>query len=640
MISLKEKTSMLPYKLWVLISAWLTCTGWGLSLIKQLNAVGYVVSLILFAGAFTWWVQSCSTSERWIKRGLFVRLRKRFRKPIPLIYMVCLLAAILGGTLYAPTNYDALCYRLPRILHWWSEGGWHWIGGINDRMDFSATGFEWLMAPTLILFKTDRFLFLINVISYALLPGLIYSVLVGLSIRRRVAWYWMWILPTAYCFALQAGSIGNDMFATVYFLASAAFALRAVRNSSWPDAAFSLLAAGLMTGAKATNLPLLLPLVILMIPLKGILLRRPVSLAGILLICIFSSFIQTAISNSFYSGTWGGDKDNLHRVQISNPIAGVIGNSLQVTIGALAPPIFPAAKLFNKKSEELLTHPPLSDIKKNFPRLELILGEMVMEEGAGLGLGITILLIISLMAGFFIKGRWYIISSKNAFIFGLLTWVALAAFMAKLGSESAARLAAPYYAGIVIPLLALRSQGLLVAKIWWRLLAMACALSVVPALLLNPARPLIPVKTILATAKACGLNGSAIQRVEKVYGAYGNRNDQLKEVRLHLPLGSKVIGFSGTADESEYSFWKPLEGRKVTDLNPTDGKMPDLDGVDVIVGSEWGINDRYRMKADELAARVYGKILWRKKIAIMAGREPQEWNVITPIDGQAFRVTK
>jgi len=57
----------------------------------------------------------------------------------------------------------------------------------------------------------------------------------------------------------------------------------------------------------------------------------------------------------------------------------------------------------------------------------------------------------------------------------------------------------------------------------------------------------------------------------------------------------------------------------------------------VIVGSEWGINDRYHMKADELAARVDGKILWREKIAIMAGRDPQEWYVITPIDGHAFR---
>jgi len=503
-------------------------------------------------------------------------------------------------------------------------------------MDFSATGFEWLMAPTLILFKSDRLLFLINVISYTLLPGLIYSAFTGLGISRRVAWFWMWLIPCAYCFVVQAGSIGNDTFAVVYFLSAIAFSLRAVKRSSWPDAAFSLLAAALMTGAKATNLPLLLPLVILIIPIKGILLRRPVSLSGILLICIFSSFIPTAISNSFYSGTWGGDKDNLHGVKISNPIAGVIGNSLQMTIGALAPPIFPAAKLFNKKSEELLNHPPLSDIKKDFPRLELSLGEMAVEEGAGLGLGITLLLIISLISGSFLKSGGRTIICKQSLLFGLLCWLALFAFMAKLGSESAARLAAPYYAGIVIPLLALRSQGLLIAKRWWRLLAAACAISVLPAVLLNPARPLLPVKIILATAKACGLNGAAIQRVEKVYGVYGNRNDQLEEVRLHLPPGAKVLGFAGIGNESEYSFWKPLGVRKIIDLKPIKGKIPSLQGLDAIVGSEFGINDRYHLTALELARTVQGSMIWEGRVAVMAGREPMSWYVIKPSNGNSF----
>ena len=627
---------MLPYKLWVLISAWLTCTGWGLSLIKQLNAVGYVVSLILFTGIYALRVRSCSTSVRWITRGLDVRLKKRFRKPLPLIYMVCLLAAILGGSLNAPTNYDALSYRVPRVLHWWASGGWHWIGGINERMDFSATGFEWLMAPTLILFKTDRFLFLINVISYALLPGLIYSAFTGLGISRRVAWCWMWILPTAYCFVLQAGSIGNDNTALVYFLSAIAFSLRAVKRSSWHDAAMALLAAALMTGAKATNLPLLLPLAILMIPLQGILLRRPVTLAVILLICIFSSFIPTAISNTFYSGTWGGDKDNIHGVKISNPIAGVVGNSLQVAIGALAPPIFPVAKLFNKKSEELLNIPPLCDVKRDFPRLELILGEMVMEEGSGLGLGITLLLIMSLMAGIFIKGRCDIISSKNAFIFGLLCWFALFAFMAKMGSEATARLAAPYYAGIVIPLLALRSQGLMVVKGWWRLLAVVCAISVLPAVLLNPARPLLPVQSLMGFAEKHHIFRSLTSRARTVYSVYAGRNDHLAPVREHMPAGTKTIGFAGTSDESEYSLWKPFGLRKIVDLKPINGRIPSLHGVDAIIGSEWGINDRYHLTATELARAVQGSLIWEGKVAVMAGREPMSWYVIKPKNGKSF----
>jgi hypothetical protein len=161
-----------------------------------------------------------------------------------------------------------------------------------------------------------------------------------------------------------------------------------------------------------------------------------------------------------------------------------------------------------------------------------------------------------------------------------------------------------------------------------------------PALLLNPSRPLIPVPILIATAKYCHVPESIVVRIRSVYSVYGNRSDSLAEIRGHLPTGSKTIGFAGTGNDSEYSFWKPLKGRNVTDLNPVDGKVPDLDSVEAIVGSEWGINDRYHMKADELAARIDGKILWREKIAIMAGREPQEWYVIAPIDGYAFRASK
>jgi hypothetical protein len=505
-------------------------------------------------------------------------------------------------------------------------------------MDYSATCFEWIAAPLLILFKTDRLLFLINLISYALLPGLIYSVLAGLGIQRRVVWCWMWILPTAYCFVLQAGSIGNDMFATVYFLASAAFALRAVRKASWSDAALSILAAGLMTGAKASNIPLLLPLAFLMLGMARILARKPWKSLVLIIVACGVSFMPIAVMNVRHTGDWTGDPSNSERMKISNPIAGLAGNLIQLSVGSLVPSVFPIAKSWNAASERLFEKEPLRSLRDQYPRVGLSAGEFATEEGAGIGLGILILCCVGL--AFSIGHRFQGGFSSPAMIFGLLSCVALAAFMAKLGSESAARLAAPYYVGIVIPLLALKSQGLLVAKRWWRLLAIACALSVMPALLLNPSRPLIPVPILIATAKYCHVPESIVVRIRSVYSVYGNRSDSLAEIRGHLPTGSKTIGFAGTGNDSEYSFWKPLKGRNVTDLNPVDGKVPDLDSVEAIVGSEWGINDRYHMKADELAARIDGKILWREKIAIMAGREPQEWYVIAPIDGYAFRASK
>ena len=185
---------MLPYTLWIILSAWLVCTGWILSACHQLSWWGYVVSLSLLAATLLLW-KRLGSNEVAKQKYFSVRfLQRRFRRPLPFVYGLCLLIAFIGGVLHAPNNYDALCYRLPRVLHWWSENQWHWIGGVNDRMDFSATGFEWLMAPLIILFKSDRLLFLINIIAYALLPGLIYLAFTQLGVARRVAWCWMWIL--------------------------------------------------------------------------------------------------------------------------------------------------------------------------------------------------------------------------------------------------------------------------------------------------------------------------------------------------------------------------------------------------------------------------------------------------------------
>src|SRR6185436_445815 len=98
--------------------------------------------------------------------------------------------------------------------------------------------------------------------------------------NRRVTWQWMWLLPTGYSFLLQAGSIGNDTFPAAYALAMLDFAARAWTSRRASDLWHSLLAASLMTGAKASNLPLLLPWAILIFPLLPILRRQLFSTAG------------------------------------------------------------------------------------------------------------------------------------------------------------------------------------------------------------------------------------------------------------------------------------------------------------------------------------------------------------------------
>src|SRR5208283_5640035 len=108
---------------------------------------------------------------------------------------------------------------------------------------------EWLTAPLLLFTKSDRALFLINFISFLLLPGLIFSLFTRLGVRARVAWQWMWLLPTGYTFLLQAGSAANDAFPTVYALAALDFACRAWASRRPAQLGLSALCAALLTGA-------------------------------------------------------------------------------------------------------------------------------------------------------------------------------------------------------------------------------------------------------------------------------------------------------------------------------------------------------------------------------------------------------
>jgi len=588
-------------------------------------------------------------------------------RPFPLIFLICLAGAFVGGALYAPTNYDGITYRLPRIFHWLSEERWHWISTWNGRMNYSATGFEWLMVPAFAIFRTDRLFFLINVISCALLPGLIYSGFTLLGISRRVAWAWMWLLPTGYCFVTQAGSIGNDSFAAVYFLAALVFGLRSWRSRSLFHVFLSLLASGLLTGAKASNIPLLLPIAIVLIPgiwrtLVGpCSLRTPTSararlplstsrsprpssfarfsgckllflkLAIVLLCSLLAalvSFAPLAIINIRQTGDWSGDPSNEGKMKLKNPVAGIVGNGLQLAAGCLAPPALPGAGTWNQFAKHLIESPSFSQLHINFPRLSLTLVELPTEEGAGLGLGITSLLIASVLGGICLRPRR--IQSRLALLVGLCCWIALGAYMAKLGSECTARLIAAYYPGLIIPVLALAPQARLVTHRWWKGVAILAGLSALIPLALAPPRPLFPVSALLNLAEKAGAPAAILQRAQTVYSVYGDRNDSLAVIRERLPASVKTIGFSGTSDESEISFWMPFGERTVVDLVPVNRKSPPLAGLDCVVGSTWGFNDRFGLTAQQFAEQAGWKIVWSDTIPTRAGSPPPRWFVIIP----------
>jgi len=304
----------------------------------------------------------------------------------------------LGGALYPPTNHTAFTYRIPRVLHWLAEGRWHWIHTTGYRMNDRACGIEWLEAPLLLFTRSDRTLFLLNFIPFLLLPGLTFSVFRRFGVKPRVAWFWMWLLPTGYTFLLQGGSAGNDTFPTVYALAAVDLACRGWANRRPSELWLSLVAAALLTGAKASNLPLLLPWAVVMA--AGLpLLRRQWAVALILIpIAAAASFLPTAVLNVLYCGDWSGLTLERSGMDLKDPWVGLWGNGLLFLKDNLVPPFFPAAGWWN---DSILAHLPrvvAGPLAANFENGFQQVKELPTEDWAGLGFGLSVLIGVSVLA--------------------------------------------------------------------------------------------------------------------------------------------------------------------------------------------------------------------------------------------------
>jgi len=505
------------------------------------------------------------------------RLRHRFRRAFPLAFLILAGLAFLGGALYAPSNYDGLTYRGPRILHWLAAGQWHWIHTIFPRVNARACGIEWVSAPVIAFTKTDRLLFLINIISFLLMPGLVYSVFTRLGVRRRVAWHWMWIVPSGYCFVLQAGSLGNDLFGAPFVLAALDFALRAKISRSSLDLFASLLAVALMTSAKTSDLPLLLPWGLAIFPTWRLWFRRPLRLAVVCLIAFGASFLPTAMLNAYYCGDWTGWKAEGTSVK-NDPLVRLTGNVIFVPLQNLVPPVFPQANRWNQMVPARLPASFHSRFQQTVVEpgiAEFRLEEMQIEENAGLGLGICWLVIISVTAVVWQRRaefcRWRLPAGEACWLAGLrwTPWVSLLALLSQSEVYPIARILAPYYSVLLPGFLALPGQEKLLCRRWWRAAAAAVFLMAGILLVLSPPRPLFPARTIFAALLAHHPQSPGLERAETVYTVYHNRSEAFAPVLARLPPDLKVLGLF-TYDDPETSLWRPFGSRRIEHICPGD----------------------------------------------------------------------
>jgi hypothetical protein len=571
--------------LWLVAAVCFNCLGWLLTAARCLNPTSYAVALGMLgigAGIFL--------KKNW-SRFVLQKIWRRGRRPLAAVFFVVAGLVIFSGCLYPPTNYDALTYRLPRVLNWLNAEKWFWIPTTNTRMNFSGLAWEWTALPLLAVLKSDRLLFLINGLGFLLMPGLLFSIFRRLGIAGRVAWNWMWVLPLAYGYVTQAGSIGNDLTGTLFFLCSIFFGLEARRSGRASDVWLAIWAAALLSSTKLSNLPLSLPCLLAVAPaLKHLRKSIPRSLVawGIALLI---SAAPIMILNQRYSGHWAGDPENKAQVQVANPVAALLGNSILLAEQTFMPPVLPAAQKINQQLINRL--PPAGDqlLRQQFPRFYLNkLNELPTEESAGLGLGITLALLVGV-------GATLLRFSRGSIDWGCLRLhpivlaggIALLFYLLKTGSESTARLLLPYYPLCVAALLKFPGHQHIVRQRLCHAFLVLMSLSVLPAIILSAARPLWPGQTVCQQLRDHRPGSSLWERMAAVYITYAERNDALGPVRKYLPPAVREIGVIVGSNNSTYALWRPFGQRKVTDLRYADRFLShpgDIEWV-VVKDKEW-----------------------------------------------------
>jgi hypothetical protein len=559
--------ALITVEIWIVLSAALSAGGWVLSYFHLFNGSGFtiIVCLSFFWAFFYYRRQNVDWRKLWRKERL--RLNREIKKVFPFLFYLLAGMSLAAGLLYRPLHLDAIEYRIPRLLHWAGEQSWHWIITPDIRMNAAAPGGEFLLAPFLFWTKTERFFFLYNWISFLWLPGLIFSVFLKLGVRPRVAWHWMWLLPTGYCYVMQASSLGNDSYGAVYALAAIDFALRARKSGKLKDLFLSMLAVATLTGAKQTNAIVGLPWLVAFAPNWRLLFRRPVLTGMILLLSLWASLVPISLMNLKYAGTWKGFT-GVHAFIPRSPFWGIIGNLIALPAQNFQPPICPWIHQWNEMMREFRE----SEFGRHFEGFEFLgnLARSPSDQVAGLGFITSLVVMISFLGGMSAAAKGHSPMPLRRKALHAASWLALLVGMAKLGSTQNARYLAPLYPLLTATLIAGGGQERVIRQRWWRMFCIAGTISTVLVVIISRQRPLWPAVTMTTYLAERFPENVLARKLRNAFVFFPKIRAAHSYMKDHIPKEEKFVGYMADLGTLEIPLWKPLWTRRVFRLTRLD----------------------------------------------------------------------
>lgn len=466
-------------------------------------------------------------------------------------------------------------YRVPRVLHWLEAGQWLWIRTLDYRANTRGCGFEWLFAPLVLFSHGFRLIFLPNLVSFLLLPGLVFSAFRRLGVGRRASWWWMWLVPAGLCYCLQAGSDASDAYAAVYVLASVYFALRAKERSRPSDVLLSLLASALVTAAKQTSVPLALPGLLAAALSARLLLRACLATALLTPLAVGASGLPLLVLNARHGFTWVGTPRTplqwdvwAWQTDLKSPFWGLVGNAFNLTLHHLAPPFFFLHEKWNSLMDAFVASTAGAPFRtfEGFGKLESYPDEQV----SGLGLPLFLLLVLSITWALRHRDRLgpRPALAKSRLPVLISQWLLLLLVMAKVGAYEVARMLAPYYVLLIPGLLHLIGSEALTRLRWWRSGAYAVMLAAAAWIAFLPSRPLWGASLVVGSALRAFPHSILLKRAARFYPINPGAKGQLA-FATELPPELTTVGYATDIRDLEPTLWKPFR-RRVERVLPSD----------------------------------------------------------------------
>jgi hypothetical protein len=302
-------------------------------------------------------------------------------------------------------------------------------------------------------------------------------------------------------------------------------------------------------------------------------------------------------------------------------------NVPNILLGNFAPPVFPLSKQWEHFTTTAMPerwekdlHTFLEDGQASFR-----IPELQVEETAGLGCGLSILLLWLLFKK--IRTREWLSAGifSPQILVPLGAWAGVGVFLIRVGISGPARYLLPFYFLLLAPVLAGNIAGGVFRQRAWRAASFAIFSIAGFLLVFSPPRPLLPMVPLLKSFDAENSPHKFLQRVWTVYSVYDARPECFAPVIQKLPPDASPLGFIAF-DEPEAALWKPFGSRRIVHIVREDS--PELirgEGLHYALVSERFFGQHYPMKFDDWLARNRAVLVEKFELRNHAAREPEGW---------------